>query len=182
MKPAAAVNLLIERYPLCFFALEQHRKPLKLRIFHDLLAAGVMPEAEVAMALRYYCRNMGYLRASKPGAARIDLEGNVAAEVSAEQAAHARKQLANLVERQAARAKAKRDYRASKRDAAAMAPDVPPVASRVPAATVAPTVSIAPPTAPVASPPAAPVRVVVTAPRTPGRRLVLSLPSPRKRA
>lgn len=130
MKPATAVNLLIEKYPLCFFAREQNRKPIKLRIFHDL--AGVMPEAELAMALRYYCGNMGYLRASKPGAARIDLEGDVAGEVSPEQAAHARQQVLKLVERQAARAKAKRDYRASKRDAAAMAPDVPPVDVRTP--------------------------------------------------
>ena len=161
MKPAAALNVLLERYPLCFFGLEGKRKPIKCGILHDLLATGVMPASDLAKVLRYYCSNEGYLRASRAGASRLDLEGNVAGEVTAAQAAHARKNLDAIIERRMAKAKAKRE--AAKAEAR-MAPDPP----AVPVAPIAP-IAVAVPVAP----------VVVTAP---GRRPVLTLPSLRKRA
>ena len=122
MKPAAALNILIERYPLCFVGHERHRRPIKRGILHDLVATGVLPAAKLSMALRLYCGNEGYLRASIAGAPRIDLEGNVAGEVTAAQAAHARKNFDAILERQMAKAKAKRDAANS---AAHKAPDVP---------------------------------------------------------
>ena len=158
MKPVMALNVLIERYPLCFFGLEDMRKPIKRGILHDLLATGVLPASDLAQVLRYYCGNAGYLRVSIAGASRIDLEGNVDGEVTAAQAAHARKNLDAILERQMTKAKAKRDAANS---AAHKTPDVPAM----------PPVPIAP-VALVESPKAS---VLAVAPRAPGRRPVLTL-------
>jgi sRNA-binding protein len=71
------IALLVARFPNTFAVFQERRKPLKLKIHLDLIAA--LGEGEhVNAALGYYCRNIGYQRALKPGAARIDLEGNEA--------------------------------------------------------------------------------------------------------
>ena len=49
-------------------------------------------------ALGFHCRNIGYLRAQKLGARRIDLDGNEVGEVDEQQAANAEKAIAGLRE------------------------------------------------------------------------------------
>jgi sRNA-binding protein len=67
---------------------QQRRKPLKLGIHNDIMAAlnGAITPKECATAMRVYCGNGGYLRACKVGAQRIDLNGEVAGHVTVEEA------------------------------------------------------------------------------------------------
>jgi ProP effector len=101
----AAISLLAERFPKCFAVFEQRRKPLKLGIHLDLQAAlgAIIAPDELGRALRYYCGNVGYLRATSEGAARYDLDGNVAGVVTAKEAAHALAQIAARAAKAAAR-------------------------------------------------------------------------------
>ena len=72
--------------------------------------AGAITAKEASLALAIYCGNYGYLKACcKAGAPRIDLNGNVAGSVSAEEAHNANKRLAQrrAKSRQRALAKAK---------------------------------------------------------------------------
>jgi ProP effector len=96
MNPLAIIEILAERFPATFFVFEQRRRPLKLGIHLDVLAAlgdAITPEG-CAAAMRAYCANDGYLLACTAGAARIDLHGNIVGQVSAEEAAHAKQRLA----------------------------------------------------------------------------------------
>jgi len=74
-------------FPACFYVFERRRQPLKIGIRHDIAAAlkGAITDKEIAIALRVYCGNTGYLRACK-GAARADLAGNPAGQVNAARA------------------------------------------------------------------------------------------------
>jgi ProQ/FINO family len=53
---AATIELLAETYPRCFFIFEQRRRPLKVGIHHDILAAldGAITPRELGIALRFY--------------------------------------------------------------------------------------------------------------------------------
>jgi sRNA-binding protein len=103
----AALALLAEAFPKTFFVYEQRRRPLKIGIHLDILAVmdGAITPKELVNALRYYVGNEGYLRACREGAARIDLSGKPAGEISAQDAAHAVSQLTVRRLRQAARKK-----------------------------------------------------------------------------
>jgi ProP effector len=92
----AVIALLAEQFPAAFSVLERHRKPLKLGIRDDVLAAmaGAVTAEEVTAALRFYTGNVGYLRTSIEGAPRVGLDGQPAGQVSADEAAHARERLA----------------------------------------------------------------------------------------
>jgi ProP effector len=124
---AAVIALLAERFPKTFFVFERRRKPLKLRIHLDLQAAldGAVTPDELDAALRFYCGNVGYLRATLRGAWRVDLAGNPAGTVSAEEEAHAVTHIAARAKAAAARKAAppsvqpKRDGLAELRAAAA---------------------------------------------------------------
>jgi ProP effector len=63
-----------------FFIYGARRKPLKLGIRDEIVARldGAVEPPELALALCLHCRSIGYLRAMRPGAARIDLDGNPA--------------------------------------------------------------------------------------------------------
>lgn len=76
----AAIALLAEIFPQAFFIYGARRKPLKLGIRDEIVARldGAVEPPELALALCLYCRSIGYLRAMRPGAARIDLDGNPA--------------------------------------------------------------------------------------------------------
>jgi ProP effector len=70
-----------ELYPKCFC---QPRQSLKIGIHNDVIARH--PELRpnlIASALKTYTRSVGYLETLKAGTPRIDLEGNVAGEVTA---------------------------------------------------------------------------------------------------
>jgi hypothetical protein len=87
---------LAELFPQCFAVFEQHRQPLKVGIHLDLLAKlnGAITSKECANALRLYCSNGFYLRQCIEGAPRVDLNGEVAGHVTAEEAANAKQRLA----------------------------------------------------------------------------------------
>jgi len=87
----AVLELLCERFPKTFFLFERRRRPLKLGIRDDIIAAlgdAIEPKL-LGAALRRYTTNLFYLRAQQQGASRIDLTGNVAGEVSEEEAKQA---------------------------------------------------------------------------------------------
>jgi sRNA-binding protein len=100
--------LLAELFPRAFVVYELHRRPLKIGIRHDIFAKieGAMTGRELATALRFYCRNTGYLRALARGGARVDLDGNSVGAVGVEQSALAATELKARAERAARRRRA----------------------------------------------------------------------------
>ncbi len=89
-----AQNLLRERYSDLF---GNDPKPLKIGIHLELLARH--PDLDFAglkRALTLHCGRFAYQKTLKPGAARLDLEGQPDGEVTAEQAEIARQRLAEL--------------------------------------------------------------------------------------
>jgi sRNA-binding protein len=70
------IRLLVDRYPTCFFADPQHRRPLKKNILADLQKDGVPVARELLVpAVDWYRSHFGYLYALQAGAKRIDLSG-----------------------------------------------------------------------------------------------------------
>jgi sRNA-binding protein len=99
----AALWLLVGRYPACFFMLETKRLPLAIGIRDQIIATGAIEPDQLNLALQFYCRSEGYLRALARGGVRIGLEGEPVGVVSPEQAASAAKGLANRLLRKKAR-------------------------------------------------------------------------------
>src|SRR5262245_25714710 len=106
---AAVIALLAERYPKCFSVYEGRRRPLKLKIHVDVQAAldGAITPAELHKALGIYCSNPAYLGHTRTGAWRLDLDGNPAGIVTADEEAHARATLTGIEAKKARRAAAK---------------------------------------------------------------------------
>ena len=97
------VAMLVERFPACFAVYEGRRKPIKIGIYHDILAAAdAIDPIALKDALRFYCGNAVYLRACVEEAARIDLAGNEAGHVNGAHAAQAAQRLAKQIERKRA--------------------------------------------------------------------------------
>jgi ProP effector len=93
---------LAELYPNCF---RQPRQPLKIGIHNDIIAQH--PELRVSLiasALKTYTRSLGYLEMLKAGEARIDLEGNPVGTVTAADEEDAKRKIAKLARRAAAKA------------------------------------------------------------------------------
>ena len=115
------IAFLAERFPQCFSA-EGEARPLKVGIFQDLVARveGEMnlSKTQLRSALRLYTSSWRYLYGVKPGAVRVDLDGNPCGELEEQHVAHARQQL----EEAKARVQAQRaGQQAKKREAAAAA-------------------------------------------------------------
>ena len=113
------IAFLAERFPHCFSA-EGEARPLKIGIFQDLVdrVAGEMnlSKTQLRSALRLYTSSWRYLYGVKPGATRVDLDGNPCGELDEQHVEHARKQL----EEAKARVQAQRaEQQAKKREAAA---------------------------------------------------------------
>ncbi len=85
---------LVERFPHAFFGSHASRRALKIGIRAELVPLIAFGWEDLELALRYYTRSDGYLKASTEGAVRIDLDGNAAGTVEAKHAAHAQKVLA----------------------------------------------------------------------------------------
>jgi len=106
---AAALARLAEAFPQTF-VLEKHRphRPLKVGIAADISPRCPAVERRVlSVALRVYTRRVMYLQSLVAGAARVDLDGNAAGEVTASDAEHAVAKLAGiLASREAGRAAA----------------------------------------------------------------------------
>lgn len=112
------IAFLAERFPNCF-SLEGEARPLKIGIFQDLVSRvdGEMSlsKTQLRSALRLYTSSWRYLHGIKPGAARIDLDGNACGELEEQHVEHARLQL----EEAKARVQARRaEQQAKKRQAA----------------------------------------------------------------
>ncbi|EHM45876.1 MAG: RNA chaperone ProQ [Yokenella regensburgei] len=115
------IAFLAERFPHCFSA-EGEARPLKVGIFQDLVARveGEMnlSKTQLRSALRLYTSSWRYLYGIKPGATRVDLDGNPCGELDEQHVQHARQQL----EEAKARVQAQRmEQQAKKREAAAAA-------------------------------------------------------------
>jgi sRNA-binding protein len=84
----AAIALLSELYPRAFFVHEAKRRPLKINIDTDIINTvnGAIKPHELVAALRSYCNNPVDLSHMRPGAVRINLDGNPAGIVTAEAA------------------------------------------------------------------------------------------------
>ena len=84
----ATIALFAARWPRCFSVYEARRRPLKVGIHLEIIAAldGIVTPAQVGAALRLYVCNRVYRCRSYAGATRIDLEGNAAGVVTPEQA------------------------------------------------------------------------------------------------
>src|SRR5262245_11626870 len=99
----AVITALAARFPECFAAPDTRRRPLKVGIDADLLAAlsGTIRRTELIRALGMYCSSDGYLERVLTGAWRVDLEGKPAGVVTADDERHAKAKRAGI--------KAKRD-------------------------------------------------------------------------
>lgn len=114
------IAFLAERFPLCFTA-EGEARPLKIGIFQDLVARVEgeqnLSKTQLRSALRLYTSSWRYLYGVKPGAIRVDLDGNPCGELEEQHVEHARKQL----EEAKARVQAQRSEQQAKKRAAAAA-------------------------------------------------------------
>jgi ProP effector len=86
---AAVIALLAERWPACFSVYQGDRKPLKVGIHLEIIAAldGAVTPAKLSRALRRYTSNRSYRARLIAGAQRVGLEGEPSGTVTAEQAA-----------------------------------------------------------------------------------------------
>jgi ProP effector len=83
---AAVIELLAETFPRCFVVHEARRRPLKIGIHQDILSRlhGAVTAAELSLALSIYCGNKVYKHRLRPGAVRVDLNGEQAGVVASE--------------------------------------------------------------------------------------------------
>ncbi|UTW13311.1 ProQ/FINO family protein [Marinobacterium rhizophilum] len=90
----AALKLLMETYPKTFS--RTGVRPLKIGIQEDLLADEKIAKNKIKRALASYVRTLSYYRSLQAGAARIDLAGEAAGEVSEQEAEHAKGKLKEI--------------------------------------------------------------------------------------
>ena len=91
-KADAALALLCERWPKCFFMFPGRRLPLKIGIHKDIPEGLIEPKV-LRLAFRLYVNNPGYLNAMRLGVARVDLNGEVAGTVDENDAKSAQARL-----------------------------------------------------------------------------------------
>ena len=92
---AAVIALLAERWPATFSIREARRKPLKVGIHLDVMAAidGAITRAELSRALGCYVANTVYLARLRVGAKRLGLDGAAAGEVTEAEENHSKMQI-----------------------------------------------------------------------------------------
>jgi ProP effector len=101
------IAALAALFPAAFSAEPwQAHRPLKVGIGNDLVARGVFGAREVNAALKRYVDRLTYQKCLAAGGARVDLDGNVAGEVSSEQRCRAERMTARIKARQFAEAAA----------------------------------------------------------------------------
>ena len=91
-KADAALALLCERWPKCFFMFPGRRLPLKIGIHKDIPDGLIEPKI-LRLTFRLYVNNPGYLNAMRLGVARIDLNGEPAGTVDENDAKSAQARL-----------------------------------------------------------------------------------------
>jgi hypothetical protein len=84
---AAVLELLAERWPATFSMYDNRRRPLKIGVHLEILAAldGAVTADELSIALRYYVSNRVYRSRLIVGGPRIGLDGAPAGVVTPEQ-------------------------------------------------------------------------------------------------
>jgi sRNA-binding protein len=96
------LDLLADLYPHCFDRL--NRRPLKVGICEEVIAQHPeLSRCRIKRLLKKYTQSPAYCSALKAGMPRIDLDGNVAGEVTLEDEQHALIQMARMARRAAAR-------------------------------------------------------------------------------
>lgn len=102
------IAYIAECFPKCF-TLEGEAKPLKIGIFQDLAERLAEDEkvskTQLRAALRQYTSSWRYLHGVKPGAVRVDLDGNECGVLEEEHVEHAKTTLAESKARVNARRK-----------------------------------------------------------------------------
>jgi sRNA-binding protein len=101
----ATIARLAERFPACFSIYEARCRPLAIGIHQHirLALAGEISPAELSLALRRYTGSVGYLRGMRRCAPRIDIDGQTAGVVTAEEAQHAKDRLAAMKQKRVER-------------------------------------------------------------------------------
>ena len=103
-----AIETVLEaRWPKAFFLNQTRRKPLKVGIRHDIVAAGVeLTPSALSNALRTYTINRFYQQSLRVGAGRVDLNGNIHDYVNSVDALRASNELKRRALKKAARLEA----------------------------------------------------------------------------
>jgi ProP effector len=120
---------LRELFPAAF---SEQPKPLKLGVHRDVIERlGPVSHRELRGAFAFYTGSLQYQRALKPGATRIDLDGNAAGVVTEDEAAHAQQTIAGIQKKLTARAwelawEKRRASREQRRAAPPRQPAAPP--------------------------------------------------------
>jgi ProP effector len=99
------IEVLADLWPATFAVEPGRRRPLKVGIDVDILAAagGAILPLELKIALGAYVKAKTYLRALQEGKPRIGLDGQPAGVVSAQDAAHARWRIERKIAEESAR-------------------------------------------------------------------------------
>jgi ProP effector len=100
----AVIASLSELFPRCFWIFGRQRRPVAIGIRAALAPLVPFEQSDLEAALKSYVKSDGYLRACVNGAPRLDLNGNIAGEITASEAEYATKL---LVERERCRRKRK---------------------------------------------------------------------------
>jgi ProP effector len=127
----AALTRLTEAFPQTF-VLEQYQphRPLKVGIAADIPArCPELDRRKLGAVLSAYTQRVMYLESMVAGAARIDLDGNLAGEVSALDAEHAAERLATTLASRQARRDTTVAARSAERTARHLAVPAPPAAT-----------------------------------------------------
>jgi sRNA-binding protein len=95
MAAQRTIEVLAGLFPACFAVFQERRKPLKLGIREEVIAAlaGAAAPKEIALALRFYTANTCYLKACVEGAERVGLDDKASGQVSAGEADNAKQRL-----------------------------------------------------------------------------------------
>ncbi|QMV14403.1 RNA chaperone ProQ [Vibrio spartinae] len=114
------IAYIAECFPKCF-TLEGEAQPLKIGIFQDLVERlegdPKVSKTQLRAALRQYTSSWRYLHGVKPGAERVDLDGNPCGTLEQEHVEHAQNTLAESKAKVQARRKEKQKQEKEKNSA-----------------------------------------------------------------
>lgn len=101
-------TVMVMTYPQCFVGKDGIKKPLKVGIYKDLIGQAREQFPDLSLRhikgfLRDYCSGPSYHSCMRRGAARVDLSGNFAGFVDADQEAHSKTCLRKIAEAKKAR-------------------------------------------------------------------------------
>ena len=127
-----SIGRLQKRFPIAFPKNPAPKLPLKVGIFEDLVVHAKdlsLSEAELRDAIKTWCRGSRYWKSLVEGAARVDLTGAEAGQVTAQEAAGAQRLQAHRANRSAAKTAAATATAAQAADTADAAAPAEPAAA-----------------------------------------------------